>query len=97
MNEPTTVETAEAKPNCAPVPGYALSETRVETAGVIRCCLQDVAMEYEGRTVKLGDKSKCPHCKTDFTLIWHTTPRGKSYPLWIPDWQLKGHNEKGQR
>ncbi len=26
MNEPTTVETAEAKPNCAPVPGYAVGD-----------------------------------------------------------------------
>ena len=81
-------ESTEAGQPSAPTAGYALEETRVATAGVIRCCLQDVAREYEGERVALGYKSQCPHCKTRFTLVYHKTPRGKSYPLWKPDWQI---------
>ena len=86
--QPASVNEAESKAGFAAPTGYALDETRVETAGVIRCCLQDVAIEYKGERVALGYKSQCPHCKTRFTLVWHTTPRGKSYPLWKPDWQI---------
>ena len=71
---------------------YSLDQTRVETAGVTRCCLWDVAAEYDGKPVKLGYKSVCPHCKTTFTLVWHTAQSGKSYPLWKPDWQIAGNN-----
>lgn len=38
---PETQPKPEAGQPLAPTAGYALEETRVETAGVIRCCLQD--------------------------------------------------------
>lgn len=65
---------------------YAIDETRITIAGVLRCCLQDVAMEYKDRRVKIGDTSRCPHCKQAFTL---TINNDLKRPTWIPDWQKK--------
>jgi hypothetical protein len=80
---------------------YALHDTTIEKGGVIRCCLGTVAAEYEGKQVRLGDKSKCPHCGTTFTLIMvppgmttcYTKEVTKTTPVWKPDWQLKEHND----
>lgn len=76
--------------------GYALDETRIEVAGVLRCCLATVAEEYQGKDgpvgdqrVTLGMKSKCRHCKQTFTLV-----EANPHPKWKPDWQLNGHNDK---
>lgn len=74
--------------------GYALVETRIEMAGVMRCCLATVAEEYQGQDgpagdqrVTLGMKSQCRHCKETFTLV-----EAKPHPKWKPDWQIDGHN-----
>lgn len=79
---------------------YALHDTIIEKGGVLRCCLGSVAAEYEGKQVRLGDKSKCQHCGTAFTLVM--IPPGmmtcyveavtKITPVWKPDWQIKEHN-----
>ena len=74
---------------------YALRDTRIEMAGVMRCCLATVAEEYEGgdkgqdKPVSIWMKSQCRHCKQTFTLI-----EAKPHPKWKPDWQLSGHNTK---
>ena len=60
-----------------------LEDTRIESAGVMRCCLETVAQEYEGKNVKLGDKSKCLYCNEPFTLV-----DVLNIPIWRPDWQL---------
>src|SRR5437667_1536433 len=81
-----------------PAPGYALADTSIEKGGVMRCCLGTVAAEYEGKQVRLGDKSKCLHCGTTFTLVeikpgMQTCYRQPvKWPVWKPDWQLKDHN-----
>ena len=67
--------------NEKPIP---IRDTRIETAGVYRCCLESVASEYSGQTVKVGDKSQCQHCGEKFTLV----KEGESY-VWKPDWQIK--------
>lgn len=80
--------------------GYALEETTIEQGGVMRCCLGTVAREYLGQRVKLGDKSKCLHCGTTFTLVMvpegtltcYTRKIADKTPVWKPDWQLKEHN-----
>lgn len=61
-----------------------LSDTRIPLGGIYRCCLADVATEYDGKEIELGMKSTCHHCKTEFTLV-----AGNKYPEWKPDWQLK--------
>ena len=76
---------------------FDLSKTAIEKGGVLRCCFATVASEYEGRSVRLGDKSKCLHCGTQFTLVM--VPDGivtcfaanviKKTPVWKPDWQLE--------
>ena len=63
---------------------FNLLETRITAAGVMRCCLADVAMEYDGKPIHIGDKSQCPHCKTAFTLL--DLPDGRA--VWVPDWQI---------
>lgn len=60
----------------------------------MRCCLATVAEEYEGgkgpdKTVSIGMKSQCRHCKQTFTLV-----EAKPHPKWIPDWQLDGPNDQ---
>lgn len=56
MNEsPETEPNPEAGQTLAPTAGYALEETRVETAGVIRCCLQGVAMEYKAQEPEIHE------------------------------------------
>jgi len=62
---------------------YELAETRIQTAGVMRCCLATVGDEWEGQRVKIGAASACKHCKQTVTLIDY---RGR--PVWYPDWQL---------
>lgn len=71
---------------------YDLESTRITSAGVVRCCLLDVATEYLGKRVKLGDKSQCPHCNTTFTLVAQTP-----YPVWKPDWQIENDTKEQQR
>ena len=84
LNRPTMLAAA---------PCYALRDTRIEMAGVMRCCLVTVAEEYEGgdkgqdQTVSIGAKSKCRHCNQTFTLI-----EAKPHPKWKPDWQLNRYN-----
>lgn len=76
---------------------FALADTRIEMAGVMRCCLGTVAEEYEGKNgaddqnVKIGMKSKCRHCMEPFTLV-----DAKPYPKWKPDWQLNEPNDQGE-
>lgn len=57
-----------------------LIDTRIDTAGVMRCCLATVAEEYEGQDVQLGFTSRCRYCKAPFTLV-----QSQPYPLWTPD------------
>lgn len=80
-----------------------LQDTRIEKAGVMRCCLATVAKEYEGnagdgtddKPVELGFKSKCEHCKREFTLVAADDPPDwdkarKMYPTWKPsEWVRK--------
>lgn len=90
----TTEKPTQAEPvsGLSVIAGYALRDTRITQAGVMRCCLGTVAEEYEGKDgaedqrVALGMKSKCRHCGQTFTLT-----AGKKYPTWLPDWQLQ-HN-----
>jgi hypothetical protein len=46
-----------------------ITETRVTTVGVFRCCLGSVATEYLDGDVAIGATSKCKHCDTEFTLV----------------------------
>lgn len=95
MAEETDSQTPTDSPTRLPASaGYALGDTRIEVAGVMRCCLATVAEEYQGKEgpegdqrVTLGMKSKCRHCKQTFTLV-----KAKPHPKWKPDWQLDGHN-----
>lgn len=73
----------------------ALQDTRIEQAGVMRCCLATVAEEYQGKDgpagdqrVSLGMKSKCRYCGQTFTLV-----AGKRFPTWKPDWQLQPNDQ----
>ena len=74
---------------------FPLEATRIETAGVLRCCYSSVAQEYLGKTVRLGDKSACRYCKQKFTLVrwtgekpsWWTEVKWLA-PVWKPDWQI---------
>jgi len=71
---------------------FALNQTRIEKAGVMRCCLSTVASEYleldgEPQMVKVGDNSSCKHCHTKFTLI-----TAKPHPKWVPDWIINKAN-----
>ena len=75
-----------------------INDTVIEGGGVIRCCLATVALEYEGKEVKLGDTSVCPHCKTKFVLVAPeqadtTCFRDLTKPIWKPERQLKEHND----
>lgn len=69
----------------------ALADTRIQMAGVMRCCLGTVGEEYEGKDgaadmkVSIGMKSQCRHCKEQFTLV-----EAKPHPIWKPDWLLRG-------
>lgn len=66
--------------------GILLTDTRIDMAGVLRCCLATVAEEYEGvngqpdQRVALGMKSQCRHCGEPFTLV-----SASPYPKWTPD------------
>jgi hypothetical protein len=72
-----------------------LSDTVIETGGVLRCCIGSVAMEKEGMEFEIGAKSICQHCQEPFTLVarpgkkpkW-MTPKDWAKPIWKPDWQL---------
>lgn len=50
--------------------GVDVTETRITTAGVIRCCLMTVALDHldAGRKVQEGAVSARQHCKRTFTL-----------------------------
>ena len=98
MAEETEHGTIESKAVDQQQACYALGDTRIEVAGVIRCCLATVAEEYQGKDgpegdqrVTLGMKSKCRHCNQAFTLV-----ASSPHPKWKPDWQLNGHNAKDQ-
>ena len=90
--------TETPKPELSASACYALRDTRIEMAGVMRCCLATVAEEYEGgdngqdKPVTIGMKSKCRHCNQAFTLV-----ETKPHPKWTPDWQLNGHNAGTER
>jgi len=45
-----------------------LCDTRIQTAGVFRCCF-DVTDEELVREVKVGDKRNCQHCGREFELM----------------------------
>lgn len=60
-----------------------VSDTRIQSAGVFDCCLDDVACEYAGKEVEIGYVSVCPKCGEKFTLVQST-----GYALWTPDWKL---------
>jgi hypothetical protein len=64
-------------------PPVPITETHIPVAGVMRCCLASVAIEYvdAGSMVSEGDKSKCKHCGLGFTL--RKPIRGKM--VWYPD------------
>lgn len=57
-------------------------ETRIKAAGVLRCCLETVAVEHVGNEVEEGEKSSCDHCGESFVL---------SEGVWTPEWQLDPH------
>jgi len=65
-----------------------LEDTKIKVGGVLRCCIADVACEYEGKEVELGATSSCPHCGEKFTLVMD------QYPVWKPDWMLKREENK---
>lgn len=74
--------------------GYALNDTGIEKGGVLRCCIETVALEYIGKIVRVGDKSKCHQCGEAFTLVMVppgmvTCYRNPKFPVWKPDWQLE--------
>lgn len=69
---------------------FSLGNTRMERAGVMRCCLETVAEEYadpEHLGVSIGMKSCCRHCSEPFTLV-----DAKPHPKWMPDWALRKEN-----
>lgn len=67
---------------------FTIADTRIETAGVMRCCLTSVAEEYlPARRVASGATSRCQYCRQAFTLV--APAAGKVYPVWKPDWQIK--------
>jgi hypothetical protein len=69
-----------------------LKDTRIETAGVMRCCLATVAEEYadpEHPGVYVGMKSCCRHCSEPFTLL-----AAKPHPKWVPDWIIRKENAR---
>jgi len=49
---------------------YNVKETKIQTAGVFRCCTSSVAREYEksNQSVGIGAMSKCIHCERAFKL-----------------------------
>jgi hypothetical protein len=63
---------------------FEIGDTRIQYAGVMRCCLETVAEEYRGRLVKIGDTSQCRHCHEKFRLVERPNDR----PMWYPFWQL---------
>ena len=70
---------------------FDLDKTRITTAGVMRCCVATAACEYDGQQVEIGQKSKCAHCGTKFTL---TSTNDK--PKWKPDWQIEEEVSNGK-
>lgn len=65
-------------------PVFNLADTRIEQAGVMRCCLETVGAEYDTKPVSIGMKSKCQYCDQPFTLV-----ESKPHPIWKPDWQIQ--------
>jgi hypothetical protein len=58
-----------------------LTDTRVTSSGVFRCCVETVATEYldgDG-VVAIGATSKCKHCDREFTLV-----DDANYYVWLP-------------
>jgi len=61
-----------------------LSDTRIQTAGVIRCCLESIGDGYApDEELEIGFTSECKHCKQQFKLV-------KEFPhaTWFPTWQI---------
>lgn len=57
-----------------------VEDTKIQTAGVMRCCLESVAREHLGSEVEEGTQSVCEHCGTPFRLVGIA---------WQPLWQLE--------
>ena len=60
---------------------YDVSETKISTAGVFRCCLSSVAKEYAKcrQSVGIGTLSNCVHCGQIFRL-----EQKQGEAIWIP-------------
>jgi hypothetical protein len=93
MNKPDTNQTTSESPSCdaacSPVL-IPLRDTRIEMAGVMRCCLGTVAEEYadpQHPGVSIGMTSCCRHCSEPFTLV-----AAKPHPMWKPDWVIRKEN-----
>lgn len=76
-----------------------VEQTIIEVAGVMRCCLATVALEYEGQLVSEGDESACRHCGMRFRLVpegerpsWHP-PKPEGQLIWKPLWQIEASEE----
>jgi hypothetical protein len=57
-----------------------ISDTRIEEAGVFRCCVGSVATEYLNKDVDIsGSSSECKHCGRAFHL--------NALGVWVPSEQ----------
>jgi len=80
---------------------YATEETTIPIGGVVRCCLETVAVEHLGKRVALGATSKCVYCGRKFVLV---APRGQpawqkvdNRPQWLPEeWASRKPGEELQ-
>lgn len=69
-----------------------LNETTITAAGVMRCCLATVAVEYAGLPVSEGMESRCAHCATLFRLVQRD---GRLF--WLPLWQIDQQEMQRER
>lgn len=60
-----------------------INDTRIETAGVFRCCLSTIGEEYIGSFVDIGNVSCCQHCKRKFVLTGAIP--NDAFPIWKPE------------
>ena len=79
---------------------YATEETVIPQAGVVRCCLETVAVEHLGKRVALGATSKCAYCGRKFVLVAPSANRPAwqkpdNRPQWLPEeWATKKPGEE---
>ena len=59
-----------------------LDDTRIETGGVFRCCLESVERQCMDKDLLLEYKIKCKYCDEPFILLEKC-----GIPTWIPIWQ----------